>query len=356
MPQIYGTPEWEEILTRVRNNDKTLTILDFKGHHIGDAGAQELAVALDSNNCITEFNLISLLGSNRIGPEGMRDLSLALKNRKNMTYFNMEYNEIKSLGAQNLGDVLRSNLTLTYLNLGSNNIGVSGAEDVILALKDNKSITHLDLGNNRIKDTGAALIGQLLKENNTLISLNLNQNRITDEGAFKLSQGIKENDTLTSLVLQSNEITSAGAHFLTEAVQYNHSLTFINMKYNPIKTPDIEVDELMHQVEENRIATMQRRDIFVQNLILLARDKENTQSQSHWSKLPIELMVYIIGFTAYQSSKSIGKSPIQIRLCSEFVLKNVEEMNYVLRKAIETKKLFKIIERTSQKKFLFIAK
>ena len=92
---------------------------------------------------------------------------------------------------------------------------------------------------------------------------------------------------------------------------------------------------------------VQRRDQFIQSMIVLGRDSANPHSQSYWSRLPKDLMLYIIGFIDFQPHESIGKDKKQIYQCAAFIFTHITELNECLIESINNQQRFKVLEKRS---------
>lgn len=102
---------WDEILTRVSNNDPTLRWIDAMCFLIGDEGCRQISEALmtSNNSFITRINL----RLNCIGWEGMKSLSNTfLLNPFAIVELNLGANDLYDEGAYQVARLLESNRTL----------------------------------------------------------------------------------------------------------------------------------------------------------------------------------------------------------------------------------------------------
>lgn len=103
---------WDEILTRVSNNDPTLRWIDAMCFLIGDEGCRQISEALttSNNSFITRINL----RLNCIGWEGMKSLSNSfISNPSAMVELNLGANDLYDEGAYQVARLLESNQTLS---------------------------------------------------------------------------------------------------------------------------------------------------------------------------------------------------------------------------------------------------
>jgi len=216
-------------------NDPNLTTLDISGNQFGDAGAEDLVDALQSNNTLKSLDI----SGNHIGIDGTEALAGALKVNNKITTLNLSDNYIRDTGAKALAEALKVNETLTTLDISYNNIS-NGAQALAVALKVNNKMTTLNLKENRIGHEGAKALAEALGKDSktTLKELDISYNSIGIEGAKALAEALKINKTLTTLDISHNKIRDAGAQALAEALTGaltgNTTLTTLDISDNAI--------------------------------------------------------------------------------------------------------------------------
>ncbi len=132
----------EEVLSKLNENDESLTKLVLESSNIGPEKATELAAALKENTHLKYLDL----SSNEIGPEGAIALAAALKENTTLTELNLWSNGIRGEGAEALADALEKNTALTVLNLGYNQIEDEILANIGISIKRNKIISIEKLG------------------------------------------------------------------------------------------------------------------------------------------------------------------------------------------------------------------
>ncbi|MBA2651509.1 MAG: hypothetical protein H0U73_04485 [Tatlockia sp.] len=249
---------FEITLTRLKNNDASLSSLNLGYNYIGDAGAKDISEALKTNTSLSRLDLRSNqirdagvkdlsealktntslssldLAGNKIGADGAKDFSEALKTNSSLSSLNLKLNRIGDAGAKSLSEALKTNTSLSNLNLQANQIGAAGAKDISEALKTNTSLSSLNLGHNEIGAAGAKDISEALKTNTSLSSLDLVGNKIGAAGAKDISKILETSTSLSSLDLWDNQIGAAGAKDISEALKTNTSLSSLDLRYNQI--------------------------------------------------------------------------------------------------------------------------
>ncbi|CAK9040002.1 unnamed protein product [Durusdinium trenchii] len=101
------------------------------------------AYVLTLNESVTEINL----RCKEFGAEGMKVLTAALKENKQVTKINLE-RCIGDVGAQALAEMLHQNRTIKKIVLSSNRITTVGAKALLEALRVNKVVTYISLNDN----------------------------------------------------------------------------------------------------------------------------------------------------------------------------------------------------------------
>ncbi|XP_067016042.1 protein NLRC3-like [Acropora muricata] len=162
--------------------NRTLTHLDLSQSNISVLGTEVIFKALQSNQVMTHL----MLGCTKIGDSGAVALAEALKSpATQLSYLDLSWCDITSLGVEILAGALQTNRSLTHLSLAATGISCSGTA-MAEALQLNRTLTHLDLSGTQISNTGAIQLAQtLLDKNNTLAYLNLIQTYISAEGKAK---------------------------------------------------------------------------------------------------------------------------------------------------------------------------
>lgn len=141
---IFSAEDLEKVLLRLRENDPTLTRVNFLHALIGDKGAIALAKALAHNTKLTRLEL----HNNRISNEGAIALAEMLKNNKSLKYLDLDFNAIGPESASNFAEALKHNTTLNSLFFDYNRLGEEGTTVLAGVLNYNTTLTQLGLHNN----------------------------------------------------------------------------------------------------------------------------------------------------------------------------------------------------------------
>ena len=246
--------------------ESKLRILRLTDVQLGSKGATTIASIL---RCRNGINLRELyVGNNRMGPKGIKAISLELLQNTTLQMLDVSCNAIKCQGATSLAIALRNatesglrTIDISGNNLGTagmkpfadllsvdrrlegvfacrNDIGVDGAVLLCNALKVNYTLKDLRLEGNNIGDRGSVMLAESLAGDrhttSALEKLVLGTNNIGLEGARSLSNLLKENATLRHLDLTGNRICSSGAQELAGSLSYNLGLQELLLAANQI--------------------------------------------------------------------------------------------------------------------------
>lgn len=180
---------FEDLLSRVENNDPTLTEIDLSGKEIGSAKAVDLANALSGNDVVTNLNLTKC----RIGNVGAKALAKALKNKKNITEVHFPGNQITSDGLSDLTETFQGNPNLTEVNFSHNLISDDGVRIFAKFLESNLTVSRANLSFNKIENEGAQALLKVFEKNRTLVHLNVNGNAFSKDLLDNIKISLKEN-------------------------------------------------------------------------------------------------------------------------------------------------------------------
>eukprot|EP00299_Pterocystis_sp_00344_P015188 c7574_g1_i2.p1 GENE.c7574_g1_i2~~c7574_g1_i2.p1 ORF type:complete len:216 (-),score=48.46 c7574_g1_i2:149-796(-) len=150
---------------------------------------------------------VCILIESRIGDDGARDLAIAIES---------------------------GNCRLTALDLGFNHIGDEGTCYIAKAIKSGKcELTHLDMYGNQIGDLGAFHMATAIESDYCLLTwLMLNENGIGDEGAFHIANAVDRGKChFKVLSLNRNPILSCVLHLISRALFQHVSFRVLLIEY-----------------------------------------------------------------------------------------------------------------------------
>ncbi|XP_067897770.1 protein NLRC3-like [Heterodontus francisci] len=215
----------------LKDEQCALQILSVGGNKLTPSCCEELASVLGSNKTLVELDL----SNNRIGENGLRKLSEALKN-ENCKLQKLGLNSIFAFefgimgtyedapGAEILCDVLKSkNCTLKSLGLAKNSFTQKCCTDLISSLADNHVLMELDLSSNNLNNEGVTALCEILKGPDCKIqSLKVANTKLTGDCCAALASVFKTNQALIELDVSMNELGDNGGDILFSSFKDPH--------------------------------------------------------------------------------------------------------------------------------------
>jgi Ran GTPase-activating protein (RanGAP) involved in mRNA processing and transport len=399
---------WQTFMEDIKNNQTSLESLTVMKIRNPNPLVTFFSTNLKQNKVLTSLTL-SFCG---IKSHLLFQLAEALKSNKSITKLDISKNQIWGPGMKNLSGVLRLNQTIEILNLSSNNVGVTSWKSFCESLEVNRSLTQLNLNNNELGKAAAILSLSLrknqylwsisLSENNLeateinqlcdsfvehplLAHIDISKNRIKDESAQKIASAIRLTQNLTSIDLSYSKFNEEGFRVICEAVEAselkefnfrqsrmsqkwwklleklfdeNHHVLYSNTDEERVclyyLTGDYDSYYMEPQttkvfLDRNCAAAKVRNQQLVRALMVLQSDSLNISSCSWWNSLPPELHEYIFGVLCFHSFESVGKTPVQIKLCAKFIQQHMQLIKERLQEGFQ----FTIIETLRQFKITF---
>lgn len=153
-------PEYEEIIRRLKQNDASLTVLNFRQKNLTSEESQAIFNALEENTTVKD---LQYLGNNSSG-----DAAIALST------------------------MLRRNHTIEQLELGTNELNNEDIVHIVSGLKENSSVAILDLNSNLFDAAGP--IADLLEHNQHIKEVDLTNSNISDAGFSEIYGSLQKNE------------------------------------------------------------------------------------------------------------------------------------------------------------------
>mmetsp|Transcript_17633 Transcript_17633/g.44001 ORF Transcript_17633/g.44001 Transcript_17633/m.44001 type:complete len:665 (-) Transcript_17633:144-2138(-) len=177
-----------QTLSRMLTVDRTIECFYAGINNIGPEGGAHLAFAMKRNYTLRVLHI----NDNRIGPDAASVLFDQLRDdNRTLEILNLAGNNIGAQGAGDLTEVIAQNAVLTNLDLSGNHVGSEGVVLLTEALPYNISLVTLNLSNNHMDDRGALAISEILGDPKirTLQTIKWENNpSISDEGLLSLSR------------------------------------------------------------------------------------------------------------------------------------------------------------------------
>ena len=235
------------------SNNAILKTLYLSGNCIGEVGALQLAVAIESSNSTTSSScgLRCLhLTANKIGCNGVKALARAIaENEARAQAIEAAYssgdNLVKQPPPSDFNDC-----RLQELFLSGTNMGATGCLAISNMLLTNLSLRVIAMSNNDLEDKDMALFSQSISRNKLvpIEVLRFSFNKFTCVGVENLMNAIWGSTTLKELRLDNNNVNDRGAQ-LVAVVLTSVKLQVIDLGFNSITTVGIKA--LMKSLAEN---------------------------------------------------------------------------------------------------------
>ncbi|WP_198027141.1 patatin-like phospholipase family protein [Candidatus Paracaedibacter symbiosus] len=243
-------PQEVQNIIKFVKKSTTLKNLHLRNVQLGTSGTEKLAFALQKGSPI----LTSLdLASNKIGNEGIEDLTWVIKRRKNLTHLNVANNNINYKGIKKLTEFLKE-MNIQSLNLAYNSLADSGMSDVVRLVRDNTSLKKLNLTHCDLTHHASDYAQELLSQEAAINSLNLSDNKLDERIIGCFGRGL--NTTLKDLNLEKNNIGKgnfSALYFHFQAFKESSTLSILNLAYNYLTNEGANV--IASFLKENKCLT-----------------------------------------------------------------------------------------------------
>ena len=201
--------------------------LHLAENDLGDAGAETIARALQSNESLRLLDL----RSNEITENGALAIQGLLVSSQHLISLGLASNTLGSLGAAALARGLtHRNCVLQRLDLSDNEIGSGGACAFSHMLRYNQELVELNLGQNQLGDVGIQALVSGIASNKTLRWLSLRRNGLTNRGAIAFADKLPRMQGLKELILSKNMIDPIGATHLLKGLRSNVELEYLHLE------------------------------------------------------------------------------------------------------------------------------
>ncbi len=203
--------EGAKYLGEMLKKNKTLEILDLNNTGIFDEGVKYIMRGLRYNNTLQ----VLYMDANAITPVGTKYICdyfeyLVKKGRKGITSLWLDMNRLDDEGIIMLANSLRNYKFLERLVVGSNRIGPGGIKVLLDALVDHDNLILLDVGlykstsdmgelPNNICDEGAKYVAKFIEKNKSVQIMNIEHNNITEKGLEIVFNALEKNKTMLYL-------------------------------------------------------------------------------------------------------------------------------------------------------------
>ena len=177
-----------------------------------------------------------ILGNNILGPKGLIELFINLKNCTKLNLLDVSYNGIDKniFNNKNVEDIFNESLPNLYsFYYEGNYLSTEEVKNFVKDIANNKCLTYLYLQNNQLNDDSMEILSYLITKNPYMHNLGLGYNKFTSKGIQSLCNGLMNKDSnIMELCLQKNNLDEASLSYLAEALKSNQSMRSLNLSYN----------------------------------------------------------------------------------------------------------------------------
>jgi Leucine-rich repeat (LRR) protein len=160
------------------------------------------------------------LYSNDLPETQAKNISLMIKNKTNLTILGLSNNKLGQVGACDLANEgLKGKFDLMKLSLESNLINNQGLRAVSEALMDNKELVELYLYNNELEDEPLLDFAKMLKNKRNLTVLGLEFNKIGHNGASLIMDATKDLHNFQKFYINNNQIDGSVGDSLKKFIE-----------------------------------------------------------------------------------------------------------------------------------------
>ena len=203
---------------------------------IGNLGLEAIARALIENTTLTEI----FLYNNDLDDDTMRDFSAMLGNKHKLQTLGLEYNRIRSRGANHIFEALNALPNFERLFFAHNLIGESSGEPIKQLLSMSNSLKEIRLNDNdQIGDEAGLHLATGLLNSPSIKVCHMSGTKLSGQSAAMLCEVIrKKNSTLKDLDVSSNLIIMDDIEMLANAFKESH-LECFNLRNNIVSAEEI---------------------------------------------------------------------------------------------------------------------
>ena len=177
-----------------------------------------------------------ILGNNILGPKGLIELFINLKNCTKLKLLDVSYNGIDKniFDNKNVEDIFNEALPSLYsFYYEGNYLPTEEVKNFVKDIANNKCLTYLYLQNNQLNDDSMEILSYLMTKNPYIHNLGLGYNKFTSKGIQSLCNGLMNKDSnIIELCLQKNNLDEVSLSYLAEALKNHQSMRCLNLSYN----------------------------------------------------------------------------------------------------------------------------
>jgi hypothetical protein len=233
--------------------------------------------------------------------EGIVSLSKLVDVSSELQYFYLFHNRIDNMdSACCLSRSIKSHTQLNHLSL--KHCGLGGNPEILSVILQS-DISFINLQNNNIDSLGAVKIAEYLGSDPPIQRIDLEKNRLIDDDAILISQALKRNTNLKIIHLKGNNFTSIGVTALLNCVFDSSSLNAISESNHTLLSMFIfsRTSNIILQDCIDKLLTLDR----TQKIFLALQDKDCLLK--YLANVPVELIPEVLEFTRWVDDQPLNK-------------------------------------------------
>ncbi|XP_032027006.1 NACHT, LRR and PYD domains-containing protein 2 [Hylobates moloch] len=209
-------PFWTDLCS-IFGSNKDLMGLTINNSFLSASLVRILCEQIASDTC----HLQRVVFKNISPAEALRNLCLALRGHKTVTYLTLQGNDQNDMLPTSCEVLRHPECNLRYLGLVSCSATTQQWADLSSALEANQSLMCLNLSDNELLDEGAKLLYTTLRHPKCFLQrLSLENCQLTEANCKDLAAVLVVSRELTHLCLAKNSLKDIGVKFLCEGLRY----------------------------------------------------------------------------------------------------------------------------------------
>jgi hypothetical protein len=296
---------WDQLEAKIGRNQLDIVTTDInciysENIEIKKERLAALVAMLQNGRATISCTDVKLINTN-LCEEGIVSLSKLVDVSYELQYFYLHHNRIDNMdSARCLSRSIKSHNQLNHLSLKHCKLG--GNPEILLVILQS-DISFINLQNNNIDSLGAAKIAEYLKGNPPIQRIDLEKNRLNDDDAILISQALKRNTNLKIIHLKGNNFTSIGVKALLNCVFDSSSLNAISESNHTLLS--MFIFSMLSNIRLHGCIDIMLDLDRTQKIILALQDKDSLLK--YLANVPVELIPEVLEFTRWADDQPLNK-------------------------------------------------
>jgi Ran GTPase-activating protein (RanGAP) involved in mRNA processing and transport len=296
---------WDLLETKIDRMRQLDRVPDISGIQITNVEMKKerlaALVAIFRSGRATNSSMCLDFDNANLCEEGIVSLSKLVDVSSELQYLYLFHNRIDNMdSACCLSRSIKSHIQLNHLSL--KHCGLGGNPEILSVILQS-DISFINLQNNNIDSLGAVKIAEYLGSDPPIQRIDLEKNRLIDDDAILISQALKRNTNLKIIHLKGNNFTSIGVTALLNCVFDSSSLNAISESNHTLLSMFIfsRTSNIILQDCIDKLLTLDR----TQKIFLALQDKDCLLN--YLANVPVELIPEVLEFTRWVDDQPLNK-------------------------------------------------